>query len=123
MRKLLFTLAVFALAVPAVGAEKVVCSITTGAAAVPTSTPTTGTCTWVAGSTVLVTCDQDIYIASSTILGVAPVATSSDMPIIFSANQDPVFVYLDPKDTVISVIQKTVAGTCKFMPIASRRPH
>ena len=77
MRELLALVFLFAVcATPVPAAEPVVCSITTAAAAVSTAAPTSGTCTWVAGSTVLVSCDQDIYLDSTTTGITPPVATT-----------------------------------------------
>lgn len=121
MRNLFVVALLFALSVPA--AEPVVCTITTAVAAVPTNTPTTGTCTWVAGSTVLVSCDQDIYLDSTTVGVTPPVASSADQKLVFTSNQDPVPVYLEPRDKIISVIWVTVTGTCKFMTVSTRRPR
>lgn len=108
---------------PVEAAEPVVCTITTAAAAVSTAAPTTGTCSWQAGSTVLVSCDQDIYIDSTTTGVTPPVASSADQKLVFTSNQDPVPVYLEPRDKVISVIWVSVAGTCKFMTVSTRRPR
>lgn len=123
-RLFLLTLLSAVLFVPEVhAAEPVVCTITTDATSKTTASPTTGTCSWVAGSTVLVTCTADIYICSTTTGGVAPTASSSCQPLVFSTNQDPVPVYLEPRDKVIAVTQVTAAGTCKFMKVSTRRPH
>lgn len=121
MRTLLAVLALFALSAPA--AEPVVCSITTDGTSKSTASPTTGSCTWVAGSTVLVQCDQDIYIDSTTTGVTAPTASSSDTLLAFSSNKDPVPVYLEPRDKVIAITQVTTAGTCKFSTVSTRRPR
>ena len=120
MKNLIFALL---LSASAFAAEPVVCTITTDGTSKTTAAPTTGTCTWVAGSTVLVTCTADIYINSTTSsAGVAPTVSSSNQPLIFSSNQDPVLVYLEPRDKVIAVTQLTAPGTCRFMTISTRRP-
>lgn len=124
MRTFLAIVALFAFCpVPAQAAEPVVCTITTSAASQVTSSPTTGTCSWVAGSTVLVSCDQDIYIDSTTVGITPPTASSADQKLVFTSNQDPVKVYLEPRDKVIAVIWVSVAGTCKFMTVSTRRPR
>jgi len=121
MRSLFAVAALLALSVSA--SEPVVCAITTDGTSKTTAAPTTGTCTWVAGSTVLVTCTQDVYLDSTTTaVGTPPVASSTDQPIVFAGNQDPVKVYLEPRDKVIAVTQVTTAGSCKFMTVATRRP-
>lgn len=121
MRTLLAVLFLFALTAPA--AEPVVCTITTDGTSKTTASPTSGTCSWVAGSTVLVSCDQDIYIDSTTVGVTAPTASSTDQRLNFSSNMDPVPVYLEPRDKVIAVTQVTTAGICKFMPVSTRRPR
>lgn len=111
-------------AVPeAQAAEPVVCSITTDGTSKTTASPTSGTCSWQKGSTVLVTCTADIYLDSTTVGITPPTASSADQPIIFSSNQDPVPIYLEPRDQVIAVTQITAAGTCKFMTVSTRRPR
>ena len=55
--------------------------------------------------------------------GTAPTASSADQKIVFTSNQDPVPVYLEPRDKVIAVIWVSIAGTCKFMTVGSRRPR
>lgn len=122
MRNLFAVLILLAASQPVLAAEPVVCSITTSGTAASTASPTTGTCIWVAGSTVLMTCTADVYVNSTTTAGVAPVATSSHQPVLFTSNQDPVLIYLEPRDKVISVLQVTAAGTCKFMTVSTRRP-
>ena len=128
MKKALFGLLGLALSLalfglPALAAEPVLCTITTSGSSAVTSAPTSGTCSWVAGSTVLVACDQAVYLDSTTTASVAPVASSADQLIDFASNKDPYPVYLEPRDKVIAVIQVTVAGTCKFMSVSTRRPR
>lgn len=125
MRNFFAVIALLAIgaAQPAPAAEPVVCSITTSAASQVTSSPTTGTCSWQAGSTVLVSCDQDIYLDSTTVGITPPTASSADQKLVFTSNQDPVPVYLEPRDKVIAVIWVSVAGTCKFMTASTRRPR
>lgn len=121
MRYLLVFTLLFALSAPA--AEPVVCSITTDATSKTTASPTTGTCSWVAGSTVLVQCDQDVYLDSTTVGITPPTAASTDTLFSFSSNKDPIPVYLESRDKVIAVTQVTTAGTCKFMTVSPRRPR
>lgn len=113
------------LAVRAWASEPVVCTITTSGTSANTSSPTSGTCTWDYGATVLVACDQDIYI-DSTATGKkgapAPTASSADQYIGFVANRDPYPVYLNDNDKHIAVIQVTTAGTCKFMTTLRPKP-
>lgn len=114
---------IFLLALSAAAAEPVVCTITTDGTSKTTASPTTGTCSWVAGSTVLVQCDQDVYLDSTTVGVTAPTASSADTLYSFSSNKDPIPVYLEPRDKVIAVTQVSVAGTCKFSTISTRRPR
>ena len=120
MRTILAVALLFA--VSSMASEPVVCAITTDGTSKTTASPTTGTCSWVAGSTVLMTCTADVYVDSTTVSGVAPTASSADQPLIFSSNQDPVLIYLTSSDKVIAVTQITAAGSCKFMTISPRRP-
>lgn len=110
--------------VPPPAAEPVVCTLTTatGSSAV-TSSPTTGTCSWGAGSVVLMQCSTDTYVDSSTVLGVAPSATSADQNIDFTNNKDPYPIYLDQGDKAIAVRAVTTAGTCYFMTSKRRKPY
>jgi hypothetical protein len=125
MRNFFAVIALLAVCSPPVveAAEPVVCSITTDGTSKTTASPTSGSCTWVAGSTVLVSCDQDVYIDSTTSSNVAPTASSADQKLVFTTNQDPVPVYLEPRDKVIAVTQVSAPGTCKFMTVGTRRPR
>lgn len=120
---LLTMFAFFGAPPPAEASELVVCAITTDGTSKTTASPTTGTCSWQKGATVLMTCTADVYMDSSTVANVAPTASSADQPIVFSTNQDPYKIYLDSNDQVIAVTQVTAAGSCKFMKIATRRPR
>ena len=84
--------------ITAMGAEPVVCTITTSGSSANTSSPTTGTCSWPKGATVLVQCDQSVYLDSTSVLGVAPTASSSDELVDFASNKDPKIVYLNNQD-------------------------
>lgn len=122
MRNIFAVIAILALGA-AQAAEPVVCRITTDGTSKTTASPTSGTCNWVAGSTVLMTCTQDVYVDSTTVATVAPTASSTDQPLIFSTNQDPVPIYLEPRDKVIAVTQLTAPGVCSFMTVSTRRPR
>lgn len=123
MRNLFAVILLACLSLEVKAAEPVVCSITTDGTSKTTASPTSGSCTWVAGSTVLVQCDQDIYLDSTTVGLTAPTASSADQKIAFTSNSDPVLIYLEPRDKVIAVTQVSVAGTCKFMTVSTRRPR
>lgn len=122
MRNLFAVLFLFAVGI-AHSAEPVVCTITTSGSSLTTAAPTSGTCNWVAGSTVLMTCTQDVYVDSTTVGVTPPTAATTDQPIVFTTNQDPVPIYLEPRDKVIAVLQVTTSGTCKFMTVGTRRPR
>jgi len=79
-----------------------------------------GTCTWNKGSTVMLQCDQDVYVDSSTSNNTAGTATSFDQRINFSANNDPYPLYLDAPDQNISILGVSTAGVCKVM--TTKRP-
>jgi pectate lyase len=114
---LMFSIAAFA-------AEPVVCAITTATgSSASTASPTTGTCTWGKGATVLVQCTTDTYIDSTTVGVTAPSATSSDQAIDFTNNKDPYIVYLGNSDKVIAVRAVSSAGSCNFMPSLRRKPY
>ena len=109
----------------ALAAEPVVCSVSIGTgAATITSSPTSGTCTWASGSTVLMACDQLVYVNSTspTKTGVPTTATSADQLLDFASNKDPYPIYLDAYDKHISMLAATTAGTCKFMTTKRRKP-
>jgi len=124
----LYVVAVLAASVGgyAFSAEPVVCAITTatGSSAV-TSSPTTGTCSWGKGATVLVQCTTDTYIDStSTSTGsVPPSAATTDQAVDFTNNKDPYIIYLGADDKVIAVRAVTTAGSCNFMPSLRRKPY
>lgn len=79
-----------------------------------------GTCTWSKGSTIMVQCDQDIYLDSTTTNNTPGTATSYDQRINFSANNDPYPVYMDQSDQNMSVLSVSASTTCKFM--TTKRP-
>ena len=79
-----------------------------------------GTCTWNKGSTVMLQCDQDVYVDSTTANNTAGTATSFDQRINFSANSDPYPLYLDAPDQNISILAATTAGSCRVM--TTKRP-
>lgn len=116
----IFTLTLTAFLAFAVWAsEPVVCSVAIGTgAATTTSAPTTGACTWAKGATVMLACDQKVYI-DSTLGGTA---TSADQVIDFASNADPYLIHLDNADQHISLLAATTAGTCKFMTTKRRKP-
>lgn len=85
------------------------CSVTfTAGAAGTTATPSAGTCSWLAGATVLMQCDQAVYWSQTG------TATATDFKVDFVSNADPYIVYLSPNAKAISVLGVTASGTCKF---------
>lgn len=123
---LVMTLVVGAGPFTAQAAEPVVCSITTSGTSANTSSCTSGSATWLNGATVLVACDQSVYIDSTNPSpgnpNGTPTASSTDQLIDFASNKDPYIVYLNPGDKHIAVIQVTTAGTCKFMTTLRPKP-
>ena len=85
------------------------CSVTfTSASAGTTASPTSGTCLWLPGATVLMQCDQDVYFSQTG------TATSTDFKVAFTSNSDPYIVYLSPNQKVITFLGVSASGTCKF---------
>lgn len=105
------------------------CSVTfTSGVAGDTSAPSSGTCSWTAGATVLMQCDQDVYFNTTTnAQGVVGPATNVDFQVNFSVNRDPYVVYLldngaGAGSKNISVLGVTTSGTCKFGKTNRRKP-
>lgn len=115
MKKLILAFALLAAHVT-VAAEPVVCSISVNTS---TATSTSGTCSWPAGSTVMLQCDVDVFIDSTK----GATATSADQRINFTSNNDPYLVYLDAGDQHISILSIGSSGTCKFMRTLRRKPY
>ncbi len=101
------------------------CSVTfTTGVAGTTAVPTTGTCTWGAGSTLLMQCDQDVYFSGTT------TATSTDFQVKFSVNPDPYLIYMldtsggsgTSSQKNVSVLGVSASGTCKFAKTNRRKP-
>lgn len=129
MRKTLFLLALplilgLTLTPIAEAADPVVCSVNTATgAASSTASPTTGTCSWAAGSVILMQCTTDVYVDTSTVNNVAPTATSADAFVDWTNNKDWWPIYLDSNDKVISLLAVSSAGSCKFMLTKRKRPY
>jgi membrane-bound ClpP family serine protease len=105
------------------------CSVTfTSGVAGSTASPSSGTCAWSAGATVLMQCDQDVFFNTTTnAQGTVGPATNVDFQVNFSANRDPYIVYLLDNGTGagsknISVLGVTASGTCKFAKTNRRKP-
>lgn len=84
-----------------------------------------GTCSWQKGATVLMQCDVNILADTTNPGGSSniPIVTSSDQFYAFGTNTDPVILYLDPQDKVISIAEADGGqGTCKFMTSKRRKP-
>lgn len=125
MKRILVFAAVM-VAIVALGAEPVVCTVSIGTGgATTTASATTGTCTWNRNSVVLMACDQDVYInTTSGCVGsqCAPAAATSAMQRVnFLSNMDPYPLYLDTFDKDVSMLAVTAAGTCKFMTTKRKR--
>lgn len=100
------------------------CSVTfTNVTAGTTATPSTGTCSWARGSTLLMQCDAAVYFSSTA------TATATDFKVDFTVNPDPYIIYqldsggssgLLAKD--VSVLGVTASGTCKFAKTNRRKP-
>ena len=118
----IFTAYLFLMVQPAWSAEKVLCSVTytTGVAGV-TSSPTTGSCSWSAGSNVLMQCTTDVYFNYQVVNGALAAATSADAIASFASNLDPIPVCLLSGERHISFLGVTASGTCKFMQTSFRR--
>ena len=126
MKKMIVTLALFAVfAGPALASEPVVCTLTTATgAAASTASCTTGSATWTAGSQVLMQCTTDVYVSSTTSVfgGTVTAATSSMEMVDFTNNKDKVMILLDKNDLHVSVLAVSTAGTCKFMKTPRKKP-
>ena len=107
----------------ALAADPVVCSVNTATGA-PSSTaaPTSGTCSWQQGQTLLMKCTTDTYVDSSTVNGVLPVATSADDLVDFTNNKDAFPLYLVNSDRVVSLLAATAPGNCKFQTTLRKKP-
>ena len=96
------------------------CSVTfTSGVAGTTASPSSGTCSWVAGSTLLMQCDQDVYFSSSG------TATANDFQVKFTVNSDPYLIYQLETNNLqrnVSVLGVTASGTCKFGKTNRRKP-
>lgn len=124
--KLLKYIAVLALcfAVPTQADELRQCSVTfTNSVAGTTSAPTTGTCSWIAGATVAMQCDQAVYYNAdkSATTGGATTATSVDFSVDFTANSDPYIIVLAGNAKHISILGVSTSGTCKFGPMRAKK--
>lgn len=107
----------------ALGAEPVVCTLTTStSAAASTASCTTGSATWSAGGAVLMQCTTDVYVSTTTTTGSLAAATSSSEMVEFTTNKDKVAFWLNPGDKHVSVLAVSSAGTCKFMTTLRKRP-
>lgn len=113
------------MATPAFGAgDDRQCSVTfTNVTAGTTATPTTGTCLWARGSTLLMQCDAAVFFSSTT------TATATDFKVDFTVNPDPYIIYqldsggasgLLAKD--VSILGVSASGTCKFAKTNRRKP-
>jgi hypothetical protein len=118
-----FAALAFAVGGYSLATEPVVCSVafTTGGST-RTDVPTTGVCSWPKNSTILMQCDANVYVDSSTIKQVLPTAAPGDQRIDFAAFSDPYIVFLDYYDQAIAVRGVTASGICLFMTSKRVRP-
>lgn len=125
MRKTLALVALVSLlSGAAMAADPVVCTVTTATgAASSTASPSSGTCSWAAGSVILMQCTTDVYVDTSTVANVAPTASSADAFVDWTNNKDWFPIYLDSNDRVVSLLAVTTAGSCKFMTTKRKRPY
>lgn len=107
-------------------AEQVVCSVTfTNVAAGTTASPASGTCSWLRGTMVLMSCDQDVYFSATTGFNSVVVPATAAMQrlnfISVAQVENPYPVYLSTSDKDVSVLGVTASGTCKFIVSPFRR--
>lgn len=122
----MYTLGLLSLGVALAAGEDRACSVTfTTGAAGNTGAPSSGTCNWEQGSTVLMQCDAAVYFSATT------TATANDFKVDFAANSDPYIIYLTAASfpgggatvgKVISVLGVSASGTCKFAKSMRRKP-
>ena len=116
MKNLALVVALLVSLTASAAGEDRVCSVTfTAGAAGTTASPTSGTCTWSYGATVLMQCDQDVYFSQTA------TATSTDFKIAFTSNSDPYIIYLGPNNKTITFLGVTTSGTCKLGPSSVRK--
>lgn len=91
-------------------------AVTTGGAAT-TASPTSGTCSWERGATIVMQCDVAVYWnATKNSTGGATTATSADLSVDFTTNSDPYKIELSGNAKHVSVLSVSSSGTCKFGP-------
>lgn len=97
-------------------------AVTTGGAAT-TASPTSGTCSWERGATIVMQCDVAVYwnATKSATTGNATTATSSDLSVDFTTNSDPYKIDLAGNAKHVSVLSVTSSGTCKFGPRIAKK--
>ena len=125
----IFTAWLFLMASHGWSAEKVVCTLDfTTAAAVNTSAPTTGSCSWLKGSNVLMQCRSaagagvDVYSRHElSSAGTLVAADSTGNVYSFATNLDPIPVCLMGNEKDISVRGVSASGTCYFTITTLRR--
>lgn len=87
------------------------CTVTDGGSETFECSPDAGgTCNWNHGDTVLAACDQDVYFHTAD----GGSATSLDFDWQFSANGDPVPIYLLKDEKGISCLAVSAHAKCKF---------
>mgnify|MGYP007125678856 CR=1 FL=1 len=87
------------------------CTVTDGGAETFECSPDAGgTCNWNTNESVLVQCDQDVYLNHTA----GGTATSLDFEWLFSADRDPVVLHLYKDDKAISCLAKSSHAKCKF---------
>lgn len=83
-----------------------------------------GTCSWLAGSTVLQQCTVDVHVSSTRDAGVLLSATSAMQRVDYTnGNRDPYIFYLSGSEKHISTIRAgSTDGTCIYMPTPRKKP-
>lgn len=123
----------FSLAAWAAEPPDALCTVTTSTSTASSTILSAdgGTCTWTAGSNLLMRCTTDVYFSAAGHLPVGniqsdggwyydggitgTVATSNSNFADFTNNKDPIPLYLDaPNDKHVSLLAATSAGLCKF---------
>lgn len=83
----------------------------------------TAACVWESGAVLGLQCDQDVYVSATdrtTPNNQVPDAGVNDMIATFSANKDPVPLYLMNTQKHVTVLGVTASGTCKFSALKRR---
>lgn len=103
-------------------ADPLVCTLAVSATAA--STGGNIACTWPKASNIMIQCDVDVYVDSTTVGVTAPTATTSGQKVEFTKGvNDPLPIWLGQNDREISVRTVTGSGTCSFFSTLRKRPY